>query len=84
MWRYAFAERTITIAAIVSASEPDMTWRIVVEGAPCRFLVFGQLVLGEPNMATPGGWRSTAGERPSHFDPIATTVYGEPLSERGL
>ena len=47
VWHYAFAERTITIAAIVSASEPAMTWRIVVEGAPCRFLVFGQLVLGE-------------------------------------
>ncbi len=46
-WIYLLGGRAITVRAIASGEEPAMQWRITVEGEPCRFLVFGQLVLGE-------------------------------------
>ncbi len=46
-WIYLRGGRTITVRAIASGEEPAMQWRVTVEGAPCRFLVFGHLVLGE-------------------------------------
>jgi len=46
-WIYLFGGRTITVGAIASGEDPAMQWRVTVEGEPCRFLVFGHLVLGE-------------------------------------
>ena len=46
-WIYLLGGRTITVRAIASGEEPAMQWRVTVEGEPCRFLVFGHLVLGE-------------------------------------
>jgi 1,2-beta-oligoglucan phosphorylase len=46
-WIYLLGGRTITVRAIASGEEPAMQWRVVVDGEPCRFLVFGHLVLGE-------------------------------------
>jgi cellobiose phosphorylase len=46
-WIYQLGARTITVAALVSGEEPAVQWRVSVEGSACRFLVFGQLVLGE-------------------------------------
>jgi cellobiose phosphorylase len=46
-WIYRFSDRTVTIAATVSGDDPAMQWTISVEGAPCRFLIFGHVVLGE-------------------------------------
>jgi hypothetical protein len=45
------SERTITVSATASGREPVMQWRVTVEGEPCRFLVFGHLVLGEQELA---------------------------------
>ena len=42
-----FATRTITVHAVASGEDPAMQWRIAVDGEPCRFLVFGHVVLGE-------------------------------------
>jgi cellobiose phosphorylase len=50
-WIYQLGARTITISAVVSGDEPVVQWRATVDGAPCRFLVFGHLVLGEQEFA---------------------------------
>ncbi|OWV74031.1 cellobiose phosphorylase [Rhizobium sp. R339] len=46
-WIYRCAGRTITVAAAASGEDAAMQWTISVEGKPCRFLVFGHVVLGE-------------------------------------
>ena len=46
-WIYRLAERTIIVTAVASGEDAAMQWPVSVEGAPCRFLVFGHLVLGE-------------------------------------
>ena len=46
-WIYLLGGRTITVCAIASGEDPAMQWRVTVEGEPCSFLVFGNLVLGE-------------------------------------
>jgi cellobiose phosphorylase len=46
-WIYKIANRTISVSAQVAAGEPAVLWRVIVDGEPCRFLIFGHLVLGE-------------------------------------
>jgi len=46
-WIYRLGTTELTISAVVSGDEPVVQWRAVVEGNPCRFLVFAHLVLGE-------------------------------------
>ncbi len=46
-WIYRLSSRTITVSAIADGSDPAMQWSVSVEGAACRFLVFGHIVLGE-------------------------------------
>lgn len=46
-WIYRLDGRTVTVRAMASGADPALQWRVAVEGAPCRFLVFGSLVLGE-------------------------------------
>ena len=53
-WIYRFARRTVIVHAIASGGDPAMQWRIHVDGEPCRFLVFGHVVLGERELDTTG------------------------------
>jgi cellobiose phosphorylase len=46
-WIYKSAGRTITVTAVASGDDAAMQWAVTVEGAACRFLVFGHIVLGE-------------------------------------
>lgn len=46
-WIYRFGMRTIIVRAIASGEDPAMQWRVTVDGDPCKFLVFGHVVLGE-------------------------------------
>jgi len=46
-WIYRLDARTLTVHATASGEDPAMQWRITVDGEPCRFLIFGHLVLGE-------------------------------------
>ena len=46
-WIYRLGRRTVTVRAVAAGDAAAMQWRIAVEGKPCRFLVFGHLVLGE-------------------------------------
>ena len=46
-WIYHLNNRTVTVHAVAAGDDPAIQWQITVEGNPCRFLVFGHLVLGE-------------------------------------
>ena len=46
-WVYHLEGRVITVRAIASGEHAAMQWLVDVTGEPCRFLVFGHLVLGE-------------------------------------
>ena len=46
-WIYALSDRVVNVRAIASGEDPAVQWRITVKGEPCRFLVFGHLVLGD-------------------------------------
>jgi 1,2-beta-oligoglucan phosphorylase len=46
-WIYLIGGRAVTVQAVASGDDPAMQWSVTVEGDPCRFLAFGQLVLGE-------------------------------------
>ncbi len=46
-WIYRLSERTIIVSAVASGEDAAMQWTVSVEGEPCRFLVFGHVVLGE-------------------------------------
>lgn len=46
-WIYHCAGRTIIVSAVASGEDAAMQWTVSVEGKPCRFLVFGHVVLGE-------------------------------------
>ena len=54
LWSYQLGTRTITVAATVSGAESAVQWRAQVAGPPCRFLVFGRLVMGEHELAHAG------------------------------
>jgi len=54
LWSYQLGTRTITVAATVSGAESAVQWRAQVAGPPCRFLVFGRLVIGEHELAHAG------------------------------
>ncbi|HET6468734.1 MAG TPA: hypothetical protein VFG43_10195 [Geminicoccaceae bacterium] len=53
-WIYRLVDRTVTVHAIASGDDPAMQWEVAVEGEPCRFLVFGHLVLGERELEHAG------------------------------
>ncbi len=53
-WVYRTHARTITVQAVASTEDSAFQWEIAVEGEPCRFLIFGQLVLGEHDFSHAG------------------------------
>jgi 1,2-beta-oligoglucan phosphorylase len=53
-WIYCLSGRMITVRAIASGEDPAMQWRVIVEGEPCKFLVFGHLVGGERELDCDG------------------------------
>jgi cellobiose phosphorylase len=68
-WIYRLQDRTITVCAIVAANEPAMQWRLTVEGDPCRFLIFGHLVLGEHEFSHAGRMEIDARRKQFLFRP---------------
>jgi cellobiose phosphorylase len=46
-WIYRLGSRTVTIDAVAAGDDAAMQWRVSVAGDPCRFLVYGHVVLGE-------------------------------------
>jgi cellobiose phosphorylase len=76
-WIYRLSERTVTVGAAVSGDEPAMQWRVTVEGEPCRFLVFGHLVLGEQEFAHLGRVEIDARRKRFTFRPDLNHIWGQ-------
>ncbi len=76
-WIYRLGARTVTVRAIASGEDAAMTWRIAVEGEPCRFLVFGGLVLGERELDHAGRIAIDAEARRIAFRPDAASLWGQ-------
>ena len=76
-WIYRLGARTITVSAIVAGDEPAMQWRVSVEGEPCRFLVFGHLVLGEHEFEHAGRIEIDARRKRFTFRPDPDDRWGQ-------
>ena len=76
-WIYRLDERTVTVQAVASGDDPAMQWRVVVEGKPCRFLVFGHLVLGERELDHAGRIEIDAANRRFAFRPDPASLWGQ-------
>ena len=76
-WIYRLDERTVTVRAVAAGDDPAMQWRIVVEGEPCRFLVFGHLVLGERELDHAGRVEIDAANGRFAFRPDPASLWGQ-------
>jgi cellobiose phosphorylase len=76
-WIYRLDERTVTVQAIAAGDDPAMQWNIAVEGEPCRFLVFGHLVLGERELDHAGRIEIDAANRRFAFRPDPKSLWGQ-------
>ena len=76
-WIYRLGRRTVTVSAAVSGDEPAVQWRVAVDGQPCRFLVFGHLVLGEQEYAQAARWQIDAGQKRFSFQPDPAGLWGQ-------
>ena len=75
-WIYHLGERTVTVRALAAGDAPAMQWRIAVEGKPCRFLVFGHLVLGERELDHAGRIEIDAARKRFAFRPDPKSLWG--------
>ncbi|KAA0686365.1 cellobiose phosphorylase [Neorhizobium sp. P12A] len=80
-WIYKLADSTITVTAIASGDDPAMQWTVNVEGNPCRFLVFGQLVLGEREYEASSRIEFEAGRKSVTFTPDPNWLWGQRYPE---
>ncbi|MGH8723154.1 MAG: hypothetical protein ACREU4_14285, partial [Burkholderiales bacterium] len=76
-WIYRLDERTVTVRALASGDDPALQWRIAVEGAPCRLLVFGHLVLGERELDHAGRIEIDAAGKRFTFRPDPSSLWGQ-------
>jgi 1,2-beta-oligoglucan phosphorylase len=76
-WIYRCASPTITVSASVSAAEAAVQWRVAVTGEPCRFLVFGQLVLGEREFTGAAPVTIDAARKRTSFAPDPQSLWGQ-------
>ena len=76
-WIYRLDQRTVTVRALAGGDEPAMQWRIAVEGEPCRFLVFGHLVLGERELDHAGRIEIDAAGKRFACRPDPASLWGQ-------
>ena len=76
-WIYRLQDRTVTVRAIASGDEPAMHWRVAVDGEPCRFLVFGHLVLGERELDHAGRIEIDPARKRIAFRPDPASLWGQ-------
>ena len=76
-WIYRLEARTVVVSAVASGDDPAIEWRIAVEGAPCRLLVFGGLVLGEREYDHAGRVEIDADARRVAFRPDPASLWGQ-------
>jgi cellobiose phosphorylase len=76
-WVYRLADRTVTVHAAAAGDDAAMQWHITVDGPPCRFLVFGHLVLGERELDHAGRVEIDAGRKRCTFRPDPDWLWGQ-------
>ena len=76
-WVYRTDGRTITVHAVASIEDSAFQWEIAVEGEPCRFLIFGHIVLGERDYASAGPVEVDAEAKRFTFRPDPDSVWGK-------
>ena len=77
-WIYCLDDnRAITVRAIASGDDPAIRWRVAVEGEPCRFLIFGHVVLGERELHHESIIEVDARARRFTFRPDPRSLWGE-------
>lgn len=80
-WIYALDGRRVTVEAVASGNDPAIQWRVTVEGAPCRFLVFAGIVLGERELDTTGRIEVDAAAHRIGFRPDPGWLWGQTYPE---
>ncbi|WP_448950023.1 GH36-type glycosyl hydrolase domain-containing protein [Labrys neptuniae] len=80
-WIYRLADRTVTVHAIAAGDAPAMQWRISVEGAPARFLVFGHVVMGERDYEQTGTITIDAAAKRFSLTPGSDWLWGQTYKE---
>jgi cellobiose phosphorylase len=77
LWEYRHEGGTIGVHVIASGEDPALQCTIKVEGAPCRFLVFGHLVLGEQDFAHSGIVEVNGEAKQVSFRPDPDWLWGQ-------
>jgi cellobiose phosphorylase len=80
-WIYWLADRLVTVSAIASGRDAAMQWRVTVEGPPARFLVFGQVVLGEREYEQSGRITVDPAARRFTLRPGTDWIWGQNFPE---
>ncbi|ODT13875.1 MAG: cellobiose phosphorylase, partial [Kaistia sp. SCN 65-12] len=76
-WIYRLTDRIVTVSAIAAGADSAMQWRVDVEGPPARFLVFGQIVLGEREYEQSGRITIDAARKRFTFRPGSDWLWGK-------
>jgi cellobiose phosphorylase len=76
-WLYRCDGRTVSVQAVVAGDDPVLQWEIAVEGAPCRFLVFGHVVLGERELEHSGRIEIDEPRKRFSFRPDPEWLWGQ-------
>ena len=76
-WIYRLDDRVVSVRATASGDEPAVQWQITVQGAPCRFLVFGHVVLGERELEQEGSIEVDQGAKRFTFRPDPNGLWGQ-------
>jgi cellobiose phosphorylase len=76
-WLYRLEDRLVTVHAIASGEHAAMQWQVEVAGAPCRFLVFGHLALGERELDSAGSVLIDRKRKRCSFRPAPTSLWGQ-------
>ncbi len=76
-WEYRHNSGAINVHVIASGAEPALQCTIEAEGPPCRFLVFGHLVLGEHDLAHAGRVEIDSDAKRVAFRPDPDWLWGQ-------
>ena len=75
-WVYHLSDRTIDVRVTASGEEAALQWQIEVEGEPCAFLVFAEVVLGEKEYAQQAIIEIDAEGKHITFRPDPASLWG--------
>lgn len=76
-WFYRLGARTIIVHAIAAGDDAAMQWRVSVEGDPCKFLVYGHMVLGERELDHAGRVEVDDAAASFRFRPDPAWLWGQ-------